>query len=105
MTEPEAMAYTINHFKHHDSNATMMRSVIFEKYAEKNDPWIVSEDCLNTFGIEAGDESKEYAQMWWESDFSFRPPQCGEAKSTLDMSRYREVRDYAIQNAGASRVN
>ena len=104
MTEPEAMAYTINHFKNHDSNATMMRSVIFEKYAEKNDPWIVSEDCLNTFGIEA-DHSKEYAQKWWESEFSFRPPQCGEAKTTLESAMYNEIRNYAIQAAGESRVN
>jgi hypothetical protein len=103
MTEPEAMAYTINHFKNQDSNATMMRSVIFEKYAEKDDPWIVSEDCLTTFDIEA-EKAREYAMKWWESDFSFRPPECGEAKNMLDQSRYTEVRTYAIQSAGESRV-
>ena len=64
MTEPEAMAYTINHFKNNDKSATQMRGIIFEKYAEREDPWIVSEDCLMTYGIEA-DKSKEYADQWW----------------------------------------
>ena len=73
MTEPEAMAYTINHFKNNDKSATQMRGIIFEKYAEREDPWIVSEDCLMTYGIEAKN-SKEYADQWWQSEGEFRPP-------------------------------
>ena len=103
MTEPEAMAYTINHFKNNDKNATQMRSIIFEKYAEREDPWIVSEDCLNTYGIKA-EKSKEYADQWWQSDGSFRPPTNGSAKNVLSPDVYEEIKHYAIWEAGESRV-
>ena len=103
MTEPEAMAYTINHFKNKDENATQMRSYIFEKYADREDPWIVSEDCLNTYGIDAKD-SKEYADQWWLSEGSFKPPSNGSAKKTLSPDVYEEIRHYAIWEAGQSRV-
>ena len=103
MTEPEAMAYTINHFKNNDKNATQMRSIIFDKYAEREDPWIVSEDCLRTYGIEA-DESKQYASMWWETEGSFKPPANGNAKTVLTNEAYEEIRHYAIWKAGESRV-
>ena len=103
MTEPEAMAYTINHFKNQDKTATQMRTIIFEKYADKKDPWIVSEDCLGTYGIEA-DNSREYAEQWWETEGEFAPPNSGTAKSTLDPDKYEQVRNYAIWKAGESRV-
>ena len=105
MTEPEAMAYTINHFKNKDDSATMMRRVIFEKYAEKKESWIISEDCIQTFGIEANGVEKEYADKWWESDFTFRPPGSGDARQTLDEGQYQEARKYAIMKAGATRVS
>ena len=104
MTEPEAMAYTINHFKNKDSNATQMRSIIFEKYAEKTDPWLVAEDCIQTFGIEANGVSREYAEKWWESDYTFQPPGNGTAKEVLGEETYTEVKKYAVMEAGASRV-
>lgn len=104
MTEPEAMAYTIGHFKNNDRNSTRMREIIFEKYAEKSEPWIVAEDCLNTFGINADKESKDYAEQWWESDFEFKPPHCGEAKAVMDPNKFSEIKKYAVMSAGASRV-
>lgn len=103
MTEPDAMAYTINHFKNKDENATQMRSHIFEKYADREDPWIVSEDCLTTYEIEARN-SKEYADQWWQTEGAFRPPSNGSAKNTLSPDAYEEIRHYAIWKAGESRV-
>ena len=103
MTDQDAMAYTINHFKNKDESATQMRSIIFEKYAEREDPWIVSEDCLRTYGIEA-ENSKEYADQWWQSEGSFKPPTSGNAKKTLSPDVYEEIRHYAIWKAGESRV-
>ncbi len=104
MTEPEVMAYTINHFKNNDKTATQMRSIIFEKYADRNDPWIVSEDCLNTYGIEEIGDSRAYAREWWESDGLFSPPESGTAKAILPEESFARVREYAILKAGESRV-
>ena len=103
MTEPEAMAYTIGHFKNNDRNATRMREFIFDKYAEKSDPWIVSEDCLNTFGISA-DSADLYANEWWETGGEFRPPECGMAKDVLEPVAFERAKSYAIEEAGATRV-
>lgn len=103
MTEPEAMAYTINHFKNKDKTATQMRAIIFEKYADKKEPWIVSEDVLETYGINA-DNSREYAIQWWESEGEFVPPNNGTAKTTMAPDQYEEVRNYAIWKAGEARV-
>ena len=103
MTEPEAMAYTINHFKNNDKSATQMRGIIFEKYAEREDPWIVSEDCLMTYGIEAKN-SKEYADQWWQSEGLFKPPLNGMAKKVLPEEAYDKIKHYAIWEAGESRV-
>ena len=103
MTEPEAMAYTINHFKNNDKSALQMRGIIFEKYAERQEPWIVSEDCLRTYGIEA-ENSREYATQWWESEGAFRPPSNGDAKTVLSNDSYEAIKHYAIWKAGESRV-
>jgi len=103
MTDPEAMAYTINHFKNKDKSATQMRSIIFEKYAERKDPWIVAEDCLMTYGIEA-DKSEEYAILWWESEGTYAPPNNGSAKAQLNPAQFEEVKNYAVWKAGESRV-
>jgi len=104
MTEPEAMAYTINHFKNNDKSATQMRSIIFEKYADRDDPWIVSEDCLTTYGIEDNGDSRQYAVQWWESEGEFAPPLSGSAKKILPEDSFEKVKQYAIWKAGESRV-
>ena len=104
MTEPETMAYTINHFKKQDKSATQMRSIIFEKYAQIDDSWIVAEDVLTTYGIEGTDESESYARQWWESDGAFVPPNNGSASHQLSPEAYKDIRQYAILKAGESRV-
>jgi hypothetical protein len=104
MTEPEAMAYTINYFKHNDSNATMMRQAIFSKYADRSAPWIVSEDCLQTYGIETSLNGSE-VNDWWQSQGEYRPVNSGRAVEVLSPEVYAEAKRYAITEAGRSRVD
>ena len=104
MTEPEAMAYTINYFKNNDSNAVMMRNAIFSKYADRSEPWIVSEDCLQTYGIVTSLNGAE-VKDWWSSQGEYRPENSGKAIDVLPEQIFNEVKDYAITEAGRSRVD
>ena len=104
MTEPEAMAYTINYFKNKDVNATMMRNAIFSKYADKAEPWIVSEDCLRTYGIETALNGSEVAN-WWNSQGAYKPINSGKAIDVLSAEEFDNAKKYAITEAGRSRVD
>jgi hypothetical protein len=104
MTEPEAMAYTINYFNKQDQNAAMMRNAIFSKYADRSEPWIISEDCLQTYGIKTslnGTAVKE----WWSSAGSYRPENSGKASDVLSEQEFLAAKKYAITEAGRSRVS
>ena len=103
MTEPEAMAYTINYFKKQDDNAAMMRQAIFSKYAERADPWIISEDCLQTYGIQTS-LNGQAVQDWWESQGEFKPANSGKAIDVLSEEEYNQARRYAVTEAGKNRV-
>lgn len=103
MTEPEAMAYTINYFKNNDNTAAMMRSAIFNKYADKSEPWIISEDCLQTYGIETSLNGNE-VQDWWASEGDFKPVNSGKAVDVLPTDEFEKARNYALTEAGKSRV-
>jgi hypothetical protein len=103
MTEPETMAYTINHFTKKDKQATMMRNAIFEKYAEREEPWVVSEDCLQTYGIVTSLNGTD-VKKWWDTDGKFKPSGCGKARQVLAPELYEEVRQYAVMSAGSNRV-
>ncbi len=103
MTEPEAMAYTINYFEKQDSNAEMMRNAIFSKYADRAEPWIVSEDCLQTYGIETSLNGTA-VKDWWSSEGSFRPENSGKAIDVLSEEEFKKAKKYAITEAGRSRV-
>ena len=103
MTEPEAMAYTINYFKKKDDNAEMMRNAIFSKYADRAEPWIVSEDCLQTYGIKTSLNGQAVLD-WWESYGDFKPDNSGKAIDVLSEQEFNEARKYAITEAGKSRV-
>ncbi len=103
MTEPEAMAYTINYFKNNDASATMMRNAIFSKYADKAEPWIVSEDCLQTYGIMASLNGSDVNE-WWSSMGAFKPNNSGKAIEVLSEEDYDKAKKYAITEAGRSRV-
>lgn len=103
MTDPDAMAYTINHFTKQDKQATMMRNAIFEKYADREDAWVVSEDCLQTYGINTRLNGSDIKQ-WWASEGKFMPEGVGSAKTVLAPETYQEIRQYAVMSAGESRV-
>ena len=102
MTEPETMSYTISHFNN-QSNGTQMRNMIFEKYATVTKPWIVSDSIINYFEVDKA-SAKDNAKKWWESEGNFIPNQTGPAVQTLESESYKNARDYAVLEAGRSRV-
>lgn len=103
MTEPEVMAYTINYFKNNDTSAIMMRNAIFSKYADRAEPWIVSEDCLQTYGIVTSLNGTE-VKDWWSNRTEYRPPNSGKAIEVLSKEEFEQAKQYAITEAGRSRV-
>lgn len=102
MTEPETMSYTVSHFKN-QSSGTQMRSMIFEKYSQVNKPWIVSDSIIGYFDVDKN-EARNYAQKWWETEGGFAPNNTGPAIENLDVSVFNNLKDYAILEAGRSRV-
>jgi len=102
MTEPETMSYTVSHFKN-QSSGTQMRSMIFEKYATVAKPWIVSDSIINYFEVDKS-EARENAKKWWASEGSFIPSNVGPASQTLDEALYSNSKDYAILEAGRTRM-
>ncbi|MFO7257245.1 MAG: hypothetical protein DIU61_006095 [Bacteroidota bacterium] len=104
MTEPETMSYTISHFRN-EEHGTRMRSLIFEKYSSIPHPWIISDTCINLFeGIDR-ERAKRFAQLWWEQEGEFVPENSGPALEMLDPKSYQDWKDYAILEAGRSRIS
>ncbi len=103
MTEPETMSYTINHFTKGDNTSTRIRSMIFEKYAEVNEPWMVSDSYIKWFDVDH-EKARELAQKWWENEGSFVPDNNGAASTVLSPDQFQEIRTYAIMEAGRERV-
>ncbi len=99
MVEPETLSYTKAHFESQDAMATKMRQMIFNKYSEKDNPWIVCDSCIEMFEVENA-EVKGHAQQWWQSERKFRPPSCGKASEHMDENAYKEVKTYAVMHAG-----
>lgn len=102
MTEPETMSYTVSHFQN-DAMGTQMRTMIFEKYATIDKPWIVSDSIINYFDVDQS-QAREYAKQWWENDGNFEPSETGPATEHLDSSTFKKFETYAIQEAGRERV-
>jgi hypothetical protein len=103
MTEPETMSYTVSHFKN-QSNGTHMRSMIFEKYSTTQKPWMVSDSCISLFEGVDKKEARDRAKRWWESQGNFVPEQSGAASEILDSTTFNNYKDYAVLEAGRSRV-
>lgn len=103
MTEPETMSYTLSHFKNQPSG-TQMRSMIFEKYSTISKPWMVSDSCINLFEEVDRKEARENARKWWQNNGEFEPQNSGPAADALDSSSFHNWKEYAIQEAGRSRV-
>jgi hypothetical protein len=103
MTEPETMSYTVSHFKN-QRNGTQMRSMIFEKHSTKQNPWMVSDSCINLFEDIDKNEARNRAKKWWESQGNFVPERSGAANEVLDTNTFNNWKDYAVLEAGRSRV-
>jgi hypothetical protein len=102
MTEPETMSYTVSHFKNQESG-TQMRNLIFEKHSSVDKAWMVSDSCINLFDVDKAN-ARANAKKWWESEGSFSPVEAGTAIERLDASSYQALKDYAVLEAGRSRV-
>ncbi len=103
MTEPETMSYTVMHFKK-QSSGTQMRSLIFEKYSSVEKPWMISDSCINLFDSIDKKSARENAKKWWANDGNFDPENSGTAQDSLDPQTYKNWKDYAVLEAGRSRV-
>lgn len=102
MTEPETMSYTVSHFRNQPSG-TQMRSMIFEKYASINKPWIISDSVIGYFDVDKG-AARENARKWWDQEGNFNPTDAGPANGNLDPATFQTWKNYAILEAGRERV-
>ncbi|HYC87371.1 MAG TPA: hypothetical protein VEB86_19195 [Chryseosolibacter sp.] len=103
MTEPETMSYSVSHFRNQQSG-THMRSLIFEKYSNIEKPWMISDSCINLFENVDRKMAKEKAKKWWESAGTFIPENSGPAAAALEPTTLQSVKDYAVLEAGRSKV-
>ncbi|MBX2916105.1 MAG: hypothetical protein KF856_12615 [Cyclobacteriaceae bacterium] len=103
MTEPETLSYTVSHFKN-QASGTQMRSMIFEKYATIAKAWIISDSIINYFDVDKT-TAREHAKKWWASEGNFSPENIGPASQILGANEYTNLKDYAILEAGRSRVS
>lgn len=103
MVEPETVAYSKAHFEKKDEMGTKMRTMIFQKYANKEKPWLVGDGQVNQFEINK-EEAKAHAKLWWDSDFTFMPPNAGAANSVLDEVDFAQWQEYAVMKAGEAQL-
>jgi hypothetical protein len=103
MTEPETLSYSVSHFKNQQSG-TQMRNLIFEKYSNIEKPWMISDSCINLFENIDKRSAKEYAKKWWASEGHFTPDQSGPAVTSLEPQTFQSFKDYAVLEAGRSRI-
>jgi hypothetical protein len=103
MTEPETLSYSVSHFKNHQSG-TQMRSLIFEKYSNVEKPWMISDSCINLFDNIDKNSARENARKWWASNGNFKPENTGTASHTLEPQAFQNIKEYAVLEAGRSRV-
>jgi hypothetical protein len=103
MTEPETMSYSVSHFKN-EPTGTQMRSMIFEKYSSVAKAWMVSDSRINLFESVDKKQARELARKWWENNGQFEPTDSGPAVQALDTSSFNDWKNYAVLEAGRSRV-
>lgn len=103
MIEPETLAYSKAHFQRNDDMGTKMRTMIFQKYSSKEQPWLVGDGQVSQFEVNK-DEARDFARQWWESNFQFTPPNVGSAQNTMDASEFEEWKEYAIMKAGEDQL-
>lgn len=103
MTEPETLSYSVSHFKNQE-NGTRMRSLIFEKYSSVEKPWMISDSCISLFDNIDRASARAMAKKWWESAGRFVPDNTGTALDSMEPSAYKRHKDYAVLEAGRTRV-
>jgi len=103
MTEPETMSYTVSHFKNQPAG-TQMRNMIFEKYSSIDKPWMISDSCINLFDQIDKTSARENARKWWANDGVLAVENSGPAAMALDAQTYQSFKDYAVLEAGRSRI-
>jgi hypothetical protein len=65
---------------------------------------MISDSCINLFENIDKKSAREQAKKWWETAGSFIPDNSGAALQTLDASAFQSLKDYAVLEAGRSRV-
>lgn len=103
MIEPETLAYSKAHFQRNDDMGTKMRTMIFQKYSSKEQPWLVGDGQVSQFEVDK-EEARNYARQWWDSNFQFTPPNGGSAEKTMEASEFEEWKEYAIMKAGEEQL-
>ena len=103
MVEPETVAYSKAHFEKNDEMGTKMRSMIFQKYAANDQPLLIGDGQINQFEIDK-EEARSNAKRWWESNFTFSPPQTGPAEKMLTKEEFVEWKTYAVMKAGEEQL-
>ncbi len=103
MTEPETLSYSVSHFNNQPSG-TQMRSLIFEKYSSINKPWMISDSCINLFEHVDKTKARLKAEKWWSNAGKFNPENTGTAEEALGATDFKNAKDYAILEAGRSRI-
>ncbi|HPM30453.1 MAG TPA: hypothetical protein PLJ60_08945 [Chryseolinea sp.] len=103
MTEPETISYSVSHFKNL-SSGTQMRNMIFEKYSGIETPWMISDSCINLFENIDKQTARDNAKKWWAAEGKFSPDNNGPAEKTLEADQFKNLKDYAVLEAGRSRV-
>ncbi len=103
MIEPETLAYSKAHFNKNDEMGTKMRTMIFQKYSTKDQPWLVGDGQVNQFEVDK-EEAREFARQWWDSEFQFTPPNAGPASENMDAAEFEEYKEYAIMRAGEEQL-
>ena len=103
MTEPETISYSVSHFKNL-SSGTQMRNMIFEKYSGIETPWMISDSCINLFENIDKQTARDNAKKWWAAEGKFNPENTGPAVKTLEANVFQNWKDYAVLEAGRSRV-
>ena len=103
MIEPETLAYSKAHFNKNDETGTKMRTMIFQKYSTQEKPWLVGDGQINQFEIDK-DEARKLAQEWWESGFTFIPPNAGQASENMNEAEFEAYKEYAVMKAGEEQL-
>ena len=103
MTEPEMLSYSINHFTKQDPSAVQIRSMMFDKFSSRSEPWLISDTFIHWFDVDK-DKARSCANKFWESEGEFAPECSGGAVSVLEMNSFQQLKDYAIMEAGREYV-